>query len=360
MFRSLGLAASLLLTATPAPLHLLAQEKAQGSTYRVQIIGYGGRVDAQYGPFKTYLEASDYAVKWSQDRPQDLRLTKIVEVKGGQAAPRAPAAGMTEEDLRRMRAAIEGAEGALSGVAAYQKEANRQRLAFEQGQKVSDINNWGKVLKEYADQIKLAWENVTKLRSFMGGTVQRLTDAQFAKVNRLIEQYTAAQGDYASQLAAYKAASVASPRKPAGKYTVNVYQYVGGKWVQQEDRTLGTDDDEQARAYVAEVKSRRGWTATSNVPEKEPPPPREPEQPAADSIVGTWSTDTNRWHFHSNGSFQISPGRNRGQWKRTQSGAAVQYSGASIWINLAFEGDLLVDQDGFVGRARLRKISDQP
>ena len=83
-----------------------------------------------------------------------------------------------------------------------------------------------------------------------------------------------------------------------------------------------------------------------------PAAPPKPEKPA---IAGTWATPTNEWEFRADGTFQIVGTRNKGQWKETAGGIAVQYSGATAWINLNFVGENLVDQDGFIGRATLKK-----
>lgn len=58
-----------------------AQNYADVSRWIVEVIGSGGRVDQKLGEFATYLEASDVAVKWSEDHPSDLRLARPREVK---------------------------------------------------------------------------------------------------------------------------------------------------------------------------------------------------------------------------------------------------------------------------------------
>ncbi|HEV3417781.1 MAG TPA: S8 family serine peptidase [Pirellulales bacterium] len=53
-----------------------------------------------------------------------------------------------------------------------------------------------------------------------------------------------------------------------GKYAVWVYQLVSGQWVRQDNRTLNTDDPDQAANYAADVNKVSGWKATSNAPAK--------------------------------------------------------------------------------------------
>jgi subtilisin family serine protease len=53
-----------------------------------------------------------------------------------------------------------------------------------------------------------------------------------------------------------------------GKYAVWVYQNVNGQWVKQNNRTLATDDPDQAANYAAAVNKVNGWKATSNAPSK--------------------------------------------------------------------------------------------
>jgi hypothetical protein len=43
---------------------------------------------------------------------------------------------------------------------------------------------------------------------------------------------------------------------------------VNGQWVKQNNRTLATDDPDQAANYAAAVNKVNGWKATSNAPSK--------------------------------------------------------------------------------------------
>ncbi len=57
----------------------------------VEVIGGGGKVQEVLGAFPTYRDASYCSVRWSEDHPDDLRLTREREVaasKGGAPLPR--------------------------------------------------------------------------------------------------------------------------------------------------------------------------------------------------------------------------------------------------------------------------------
>ena len=57
----------------------------------VEVIGGGGKVQEVLGEFPTYRDASYCSVRWSEDHPDDLRLTREREVaasKGGDPRPR--------------------------------------------------------------------------------------------------------------------------------------------------------------------------------------------------------------------------------------------------------------------------------
>ena len=61
----------------------------------------------------------------------------------------------------------------------------------------------------------------------------------------------------------------AAQDRPAGKFTVWVFQNVNGNWEKQDSRTFVTDDAAAARKYVEQVSASDGWAATSNVPPDE-------------------------------------------------------------------------------------------
>lgn len=77
--------------------------------------------------------------------------------------------------------------------------------------------------------------------------------------------------------------------------------------------------------------------------------------PAKPGVVGIWTTGTNEWEFRDDGSWQILGTRNRGRWKETAGGIAIQYAGATRWLGLTFVGETLVDREGYIGRATLRR-----
>jgi hypothetical protein len=60
------------------------------SRWVVEVIGGGGKVDEVLGEFSTFRDASYCSVTWSEDHPDDLRLTREREVatgKGGSPLP---------------------------------------------------------------------------------------------------------------------------------------------------------------------------------------------------------------------------------------------------------------------------------
>jgi hypothetical protein len=75
-------------------------------------------------------------------------------------------------------------------------------------------------------------------------------------------------------------------------------------------------------------------------------------------IAGKWlAGERTEWDFRANGTFQITGTRNKGEWKKTANGIDIRYAGASVWIHLQWVGKDLVDQDGYIGHARLKKRS---
>jgi hypothetical protein len=136
----------------------------------------------------------------------------------------------------------------------------------------------GDTLREYAKNVEQAYERAKKFKEQRLAATKNLSKQQMDEVNALIKSYNKTRESYgdlsrnavAPILSKYPAMSLLSDKDQsepqAGKYTVWVYKMEDEKWAKQEDRTLSTDDEEQARSYVEKVKSYRGWTATSNLP----------------------------------------------------------------------------------------------
>ena len=60
---------------------LVCRDARPETKWVVEVIGEGGRIDATLGEFFDYQSASYCSLKWSQARPNDLRLTREREVK---------------------------------------------------------------------------------------------------------------------------------------------------------------------------------------------------------------------------------------------------------------------------------------
>jgi uncharacterized protein YkvS len=153
----------------------------------------------------------------------------------------------------------------------------------------------GDTIKEYKAMVEKSLGQVTEAKKTLTGGVASLTNAKFREVNGLIDQYNRQVQDFQS--------------------------------------VMGKDGD-------------LGFKTLERV---------QPPKPEKDEIAGKWSTGTNDWEFGADGSFQITGTRNRGEWKKTANGIVVKYSGASVWIDLTFVGDALVDQKGYIGKAQLKK-----
>jgi hypothetical protein len=174
---------------------------------------------------------------------------------------------------------------ATADLAKMVKEAKGAVDAAEHGRKLGDT------LKEYSSRIKDVYKMAVDAKrnlTSMTGTIAR---KQFDAANKLIDSFNRTRAEFsrASQEAAgssllpgftsvlsqYPQLARVTPQDlkgkleaaaPTGKYQVWVFKNEGGRWVKQEDRTLDTNDDKQARKYVADVKAVQGWTATSNLP----------------------------------------------------------------------------------------------
>ncbi len=162
----------------------------------------------------------------------------------------------------------------------------------------------GDTVKEYKDMVAKSYQQAVDVKKTLTGGVASLTDAKFRQVNGLIDQYNREIKDFQS--------------------------------------VMGKDGN-------------LGFSPMTRVE----PPKAEAEPPKSDKleIAGKWSTGTNEWDFGADGTFRITGTRNRGQWKRTADGVAIRYAGASVWINLTFMGETLVDRQGFIGKAQLKKVS---
>jgi hypothetical protein len=198
----------------------------------------------------------------------------------------------------------------------------------------------GGVLQEYKDRIADAYKRTTDAKNTLVDTTGTIAKDDFRRVNGLIASYNRDAGDFnirASNAGLDSVPTIASvtpsdlkgkldsdKAASKGKYDVWVFKMENGNWAKQEDRTLATDDAEQARDYVEKVKAVEGWTATTNAP----------EAPIVDLKGTTWevassydnlstghSDENATWTFLPSGEWKDSGRELVGKW--TQDGARV-------------------------------------
>jgi len=255
---------------------------------------------------------------------------------------------------------LEAAQNAIENLKKLEEFAETGRVKSD-----SSKERWpGDTLKEYGRRLKDSFDRVIDAKKTLTSGTNELAEKKFNEVNRLIDSYNREVGPFngkasaaglnmlptISRLTPGELESKPAPESTTGKYTVWVYRSVNSQWRKQDDRTLNTDDEEQARAYEVQVKGYRGWIAKSNVPaerKSESPDNGQKDEP---EIVGSWvlGGDT-RWNFLPDGTWQMAGTGNRGRWRKTSGGIAVQYSGSTFWSNLKFVADTLVIQDGYIG-----------
>jgi hypothetical protein len=166
------------------------------------------------------------------------------------------------------------------------KEAVDKAKEFREKGLTAEERKRGDTLKEYRDALKDAYNRVMNAKRDLTSMTGRISEKQFDDVNRLIDSYNRSNDGLAQSSGAGGGTGI--DRLPSiarvtpgelrgkpeaegseGRYTVFVYKQVNGQWVKQEDRTLGTDDASRAEKYVEDVKRVSGWTATSNLPQRE-------------------------------------------------------------------------------------------
>ncbi len=167
------------------------------------------------------------------------------------------------------------------------KEAVDKAKEFREKGLTAEERKRGDTLKEYRDALKDAYNRVMNAKRDLTSMTGRISEKQFDDVNRLIDSYNRSNDGLAQSSGAGGGTGI--DRLPSiarvtpgelrgklaaegseGRYTVFVYKQVNGQWVKQEDRTLSTDDASRAEKYVEDVKRVSGWTATSNLPQREP------------------------------------------------------------------------------------------
>ena len=116
----------------------------------------------------------------------------------------------------------------------------------------------------------------------MTHNVEKLTADDFARVNKLVDEYNSKKDDYAQgpyggyfeslpQLShvlppGTAATGTAGASSDQYIYDVWVFKYEGGQWAKQPDYG-GHDLDAKTAAQIANTwRSLRGWTSTTNAP----------------------------------------------------------------------------------------------
>ena len=290
----------LLRTSSVATL-LLVANVTLADTFVVEIIGYGGRVDQTLGTYALEREANEVAAQWeTESRARgDLRLSRVRRIKGG---------SNLADDLDKT---IDQGGDAIKW---YNQAANEISDLLDDSPPGTP-RGAGQALRDFRDRLEDAFERVTNLKNTLTGGTRRLADQQFAQINGLIDKYNRQASEYNAQASTAGLSRLPQisrvPRQDVsgegsavgdfgyGQYTVWVYQLQGGRWLKQESRTRHTDDEEWARSYVADVKRYSGWTATSNLPERDPATSNRFESSSA-SPVGTWNDEradlVGNWH----------------------------------------------------------------
>ncbi len=227
------------------PAHAQAQETVSIWLSEVQMPSDGVTVSGYevLGRFQTYSAAAACSLAWSHLHPNSLRLTREREIK-------VPASKAKE--------LLDNTKQAKDAVDKATKPEERKR---------------GDTIKEYKASLQLAFNRAMNAKAQLTSTTGQLTLKQFNDVNALIRsfnnRYDAASakgwsfdGTEMSRLEPLSA-------KSSRAYTVYVFKQSGGQWVRDDTRSFVSNDLDAVQGYVVQVKRIRGWTATTNAPERE-------------------------------------------------------------------------------------------
>jgi hypothetical protein len=183
-------------------------------------------------------------------------------------------------------------------------------------------SGFGDVLKQYKDEIVNAYKRVVNAKQYLLSTTGQITIKQFNDVNKLIaefnQQYDAGAKQGWSSAFSGMGVQRVDPVNAEGsrKYTVLVYQDQGGQWVRDDSRSIVSNDLESVQDYVVQVKSVRGWTATTNAPEPEFPIPGTYVDWDGDKNSFQWTTTIKKdGTFVASVKYQNQSGTGNGQWK---------------------------------------------
>jgi hypothetical protein len=120
---------------------------AQESLYYVQIIGHGGRIIKEKGPFHDYFDAQQWAIDWGTGNPKNLRLWKIVERKTEE--PKTPLDQVMAQGVERLEYLL----------------TKTKKVAKYSGMKIPSA---GDVTGEYKQNIENSYRSAKALRDKMG------------------------------------------------------------------------------------------------------------------------------------------------------------------------------------------------
>jgi hypothetical protein len=280
----------------------------------------------------------------------------------------------TVKDLaEEVKKSAEAGKEALDRMKEAKEAVDKARETREKGLTAEERKR-GDTIKEYGDALKGAYDRVMTLKRDMTSMTGTIAERQFRNVNNLIDSFNRSRNDFAQTagsaagpiLANYPAISPIAPGElkgklaPAaaeGRYTVFVYKQVSGQWVKQDDRTLSTDDADQAEKYVGDVNRVRGWTATSNLPKREPAITNV-EGKSGSGILGVINGGTPfRAEFRPGGVVIMSTGEEgvtfEGRWSQTGNSISMR-AGASL-----FQGTLQGKRiSGTRSRVNAKRLED--
>jgi hypothetical protein len=276
---------------------------------------------------RTKAEAEEDEKRWNKEHPTSLRLTDVREKTQKVAAEKLKEAKDAIDQVKDAKDLVDDPLGTL-----------KKKMDPDKG------------LNDYVKNIEAAYERVKLLRQGLTANTKKITNDVLENVNKQINKYNkdvdqARSGPNGSAFTRFSKISPVTPgelgsrlggKDPEGQYTVWVYKLESGQWVKQEDRTLATSDADQAAKYLGDVKRVPGWTATSNLPN------REPQLAGSTWIVTSSDGQSDRWIFgQTNGlSFQnLSVARDRGTGTWSLSGTALTaHTGFASWQGTV-EGD---------------------
>jgi hypothetical protein len=204
-----------------------------------------------------------------QDKPVRLRIEKFAKSVSGIA-----------KDLKDAKAAVDKAKKiAEDGLTAEERKL-------------------GDTLKEFANQIRDSYQKATKAKNTVISIVGTVARSKFEEANRLIDNYNRTRSEFAqtsraavgsslfprfaATLTQYPELARVTPQElkgilesdaqiPSGKFTVWVYNQVGGQWVKQDGRTLSTNALTAGMRILPPRTSRVPTTSSSPVDMIRPP-----------------------------------------------------------------------------------------